>query len=171
MSNKTTYFLWLMPPPEIHERFAKIISLLSKKYHTPVFNPHITLLKGIQGTEKNIIRKISEFIDILELVPVSLTKIEYTNTYYMSLYIKVKKTDYLLKAHREAAQLLEQAPEISYTPHLSLLYGDFSKELKEGMIAHIGRDFHITFDVNKLHLISSEGIPNKWPIIETFTLK
>jgi len=56
-------------------------------------------------------------------------------------------------------------------PHLSLLYGDFPRETKRSIIAALGDELAASFEVNKLHLFSTEGEAEDWFIVETFPIK
>ena len=39
-----TYSIWLMPDGKCANSVSKIINDISKKYNTPVFKPHVTLI-------------------------------------------------------------------------------------------------------------------------------
>src|SRR5512136_1264008 len=41
--------LWLMPEGETYERLAGLIARLSRRFSTPAFAPHLTLLPGVGG--------------------------------------------------------------------------------------------------------------------------
>ena len=55
-------------------------------------------------------------------------------------------------------------------PHLSLMYGNFPPRTKEEIIAGIGREFAISFEVRSIHLFSAEGGPEDWFRVQEFIL-
>ncbi len=56
-------------------------------------------------------------------------------------------------------------------PHLSLMYGNFSPQIKENILLEIGKEIHLSFDVSSIHLVSINGEPKDWCIVEEFTIK
>jgi len=54
------YAIWLLPHSDKHQELTQLIIKLSQKYGGPCFLPHITLLAGMQGNEKELIIKTSE---------------------------------------------------------------------------------------------------------------
>lgn len=58
-----------------------------------------------------------------------------------------------------------------YIPHLSLMYGNFPSELKEKIIAEIGKDFNMNFEIKSIHLFSTLGEPEDWYRVKEFALQ
>ena len=50
----TRFHLWLMPTGGTCERLAAIIRHLSQKHGGPLFEPHVTLLGGMEGEGEEI---------------------------------------------------------------------------------------------------------------------
>jgi hypothetical protein len=55
-------------------------------------------------------------------------------------------------------------------PHLSLLYGDFSRSLKEEAAAELGPRLDLAFKVRSLDLYSTRGEPRHWRRVAKFGL-
>ena len=55
-------------------------------------------------------------------------------------------------------------------PHLSLMYGDFTPQIKEKIITEIGKKIPISFDVDNIHLFSTDSKPKNWRRIKKFPL-
>jgi hypothetical protein len=57
-----------------------------------------------------------------------------------------------MEAHQKARTLFSSNREPEFVPHLSLMYGNFSWEIKEKIIAEIGKDFYIRFEVKDMYV-------------------
>ena len=160
MAEIKRYALWLRPENEARERFQALIAMLSRRYHAPLFEPHITLLGGITGADAEVTAKTTGLALEIEPFEVQLTTADYRNEYYRCLYVKAVPTNALREAHRLARRLFEPASGDEYMPHLSLLYGDFNAQEKEKILAEIGRRFDAAFRVTRLALYATEEAPD-----------
>jgi 2'-5' RNA ligase len=156
------YSLWLMPSGEIYERLNSLISQLSRKYKTPVFEPHLTLLGGVLGSEADILSKTNQLTSVLQPYRIELSQVEYLAEYFRCLFIKAKETDEVMNANLEARKIFDRQNDTEYMPHLSLMYGDFPPRIKEEIIEEIGKEISVSFDVSLVHLFSTTGEPKDW---------
>ena len=100
-----------------------------------------------------------------------LTNVDYTNSYYRALFVKVEPSAAILAAHQVARNILLDDQETSYMPHLSLLYADFSLEKKKQIVEQIGDSFTDEFEVDTLYLYLTEGAVVDWRRIGAFPLQ
>jgi hypothetical protein len=56
-------------------------------------------------------------------------------------------------------------------PHLSLLYGNFPRSLKEEIMMEMGPRLEVQFKVRSLHLYQTHGAPQHWRQVARFGLK
>ncbi len=159
-----------MPPGNVYDRLKDIIFRLSLKYSTPKFEPHITLLGGLPGTEEEILSKVSWLSTLLRPFTVKLSKTEYLDEYYRCLFLRAEETDDLLNACTLAGKILDNMLNEEYMPHLSLMYGDFPAKTKDEIIREIGK-LDITFKVNSIHVILTGDNPELWRRIRKFPFK
>ena len=131
---KKNYSLWLMTEEDISDKVYSLIKQLAKDYSGPVFEPHITLLPDIVLSEEEIIEKTSKLASDEHSFLIEVEKIDYQNTYFRNLFIKLKLNDELLNLHNEANQIFEIDNDQVYMPHISILYGNHSKETKEEIV-------------------------------------
>ncbi len=164
------YALWLRLENEARERFQALIAILSRRYHAPLFEPHVTLLGDITGSDAEVMAKTARLALEIEPFDMQLTTADHRDEYYRCLYVKAVPTNALMEANRLARRLFESASGNKYLPHLSLLYGDFSTQEKEKILAEINCTFKATFRVNRLALYTTEGAPEKWRCVKTFPL-
>ncbi|HLR25751.1 MAG TPA: 2'-5' RNA ligase family protein [Fodinibius sp.] len=167
MSEPSTYSLWLQPNGDIIYRLQKYIKKLSTKYNTPVFEPHITLLGGLKSSETELLSLTNTLASSLHPFELQLTKADYTDRFYQALFIRIKENAPLKEARSLACRLFDCGQADKYMPHVSLLYGDLSRNEKERILNIIGREFYTTFSVKSLALIKSDGRPKEWKKIET----
>ena len=171
MQNK--YSLWLMPTGEVYDKFAEIISRLSKEYHSPKFEPHVTLIGAVVGTEEELSVKTAKLAKLIKPFKIKLGKVDYFTERHKALIIRTEKTAGLIEANKIARELFNLLPEPGYMPHLSLLYGDFSLETKEEVIQKLGREFNDEFEVGGICLYFTTGDKEEenWHKIKEFPFK
>lgn len=163
---KDTFSVWLKPYGDIAFKLQQRIKNLSKEYNSPVFEPHVTLIGGLERGETEMIQLSDTLAGCLEPFELVLTKAGYLDTFYQSLFVHIQENDQLLHA-RKIAERLFNYNEDSYMPHLSILYGDFTRNEKERILNVMGREFHIRFPVHSLLLVKTSGKPDQWKKIHS----
>lgn len=175
MEKVKAYSLWLMPMGDTSLKLAHIISQLSKNYSAPSFEPHVTLLNKIIGSEEEIIKKTAQAASILAPYEILLTRVGYLDEYFKCLFINVEKTTEVMNANAKAREvfheyIIDRHTTAEYMPHLSLLYGNFSSQIKEEIIKKIGKEWNLTFETASIHLFSTEGDVKDWHKLKEFPL-
>lgn len=171
MSKATRYSIWLMPEGGmIRERFQSIITELSGKYESPRFEPHVTLIGGVNGDHKNVIAKTHEIARKIRPFFIGLTDVGVTDQYFKTLFVMAKETPELIRANKIAQEIY--GTEQQYMPHLSLLYGNFDHYMKEGIVDSLGNTnfSDVGFPVTALHLYKTEGNVWEWYEVAKFAL-
>ena len=162
--------LWLIPPGDLYAQLFGMVSALSDRFSTPRFQPHVTFLSSLPGSEDEIWSRSAQLAAILRPFDVYLTTLGYADDYFRALFITAAQTEPLMEAHSIAGRIFNQPSDEPYQPHLSLLYGQLADSVKEAIIAEIGRDFQRTFPVTRLYLVSTEGEPAEWHTLEEFPI-
>ena len=171
MTKAKGYSIWLMPIGEVYNTLNSLILKLSRKYSTSYFKPHVTLIGSLTGSEKGIIAKTVQLASLIHPLRIELDRVEYLNKYFRCLFIKVKETDELMEANQKARKMFGRETDPKYMPHLSLMYGNLPPQTKEEIIAEIGKEISVSFDVNSIHLFSTNGEPEDWYKVKEFMLK
>src|SRR3989338_9015983 len=129
MSNVHGYSLWLVPDTnsEAYRALARCIADISKKYQTPDFVPHATLLGSVGNTEKDMRANTQELAGELAPYEIRLDEIGSNRTYFQILFSKIEQTEAVMRANT-IAQKVFVIDQGTYLPHLSLAYGDLSPE-------------------------------------------
>lgn len=173
MTSREEYSIWILPPEPVFDRLAQLITQISQRYSTPSFEPHVTLIGNLSLPEEEMLAATQRLANFLNPFTLQLTTAGFLNEYFRSLFITVEKTEELLGAHQKARTLFRSPQESKFFPHLSLMYGDFSHEIKEKIISNIGGNFYISFEVKDIYatLCSSNIALRDWRKLAQFTFQ
>ncbi len=160
-----------MPEGDVYKKLSNLITQLSKEYSTPNFEPHITILHSLVMMEEDIINKTRHLASTINPFKVKLNVIDYLEEYFRCLFVRAEETDDLVNLSNRAREIFNRQSDPKYMPHLSLLYGNFSAEIKKNIIKKIGSKFEEKFKVKSLNLFSSEEDISKWHRIKEFNFR
>ena len=164
-----TYFLWLEPTGKTRELLASTIAHLSQEYDGPLFDPHVTLLGDITGQEGKLLHTTEKLAHILAPFDLTLTIPAFQDQSFQCVFMRVKETSTLLEAHTLARKVFHKADAPPYMPHLSLLYGSYTKSAKEQIIGNISTSLSVQFKATAVTLFRDEGNnPTNWRKLQTF---
>jgi 2'-5' RNA ligase len=123
------------------------------------------------GERSDLIRQSAQVAAALRTFAVRLEDIDFRDEYFRSLFVHAALTEPLRKAYQAACQAFNRRREPAFMPHLSLLYGNFPRSLKEELIAEIGPRLDVQFKVRSLHLFQTKGEPRHWRRVARFGLR
>ena len=164
------YYLWLLPPPPIRDRFTGLIDRLGRQFETPRFTPHLTLIGSLDLPLDDLVERTTDLAANLAPVPIRLTGPGWTDQYFRCFFMRAERSPELLAAHENACTTLGQQAESDYMPHLSLVYGNVPQEQKDNIAESIGADFNLAFHADRIGLCCPTGTPEQWQLPRTFTL-
>lgn len=162
MNKQVTYSLWFRPFGEVGFELRQQIKELSRQYNSPMFYPHVTLLGGLDMHETKLVQLTDTLAHSLAPFTIYLKKGDARSRYFQSLFIRVQKTEPLLKAHNVASELFDFEEDEEYFPHLSLMYGKQKTKEKQKLLNVMGRSFNMQFDVHSVLLIKTGDDVHKW---------
>jgi hypothetical protein len=123
-------------------------------------------------------RKSAQVAAALRPFVIRLGQIDFLDEYYRCLFVRAALTEPLRRARRVALQTMGEvgahghAPlRAGYMPHLSLLYGNLDRSIKEGLIAELGPRLDLEFKARNLHLHLTHGDPRYWRHVASFAFK
>ena len=166
-----SFSIWLVPDGHVYDRLQAIIDMLSTEYKSPPIRPHVTLAGGFTGDIEETVHKAEGLAKKLKPFDVELTSVDCRDEFFRSLYILAAKTPDLMQAHETARKQfgMPQTPDLIL--HMSLIYGDFSDDLKEKIISEIGKDFNLSFRASEIHLVVNNEHQLRWPEVAMFPLE
>lgn len=173
MTKSATYSLWLEPTGNVAFKLQEMIKALSKKYDTPVFTPHVTVVGGLKASKAELVPLVDTLASSITPFTIKLSKAGYLNTFYQALFIHVEENEDLSNLHKKACHFFDCPDKYknNYMPHLSLLYGELSKKEKERILNNIGREMYLQFDAQKMVLMKTSGKPHQWQKVHTAMFK
>ena len=165
-----SYYLWLMPQKEMYDEFQKIIQDLSETYGTPAFEPHVTLVSGLNGNDNAFVEKIDAFVRGKHKFSVTAKNIDYAHGFLTALFLNIQNNPAIDQINAQGCEHLKPFGQDPYRPHLSLLYGDITSQEKKRIIADLNLAGKvITFD--KIKLIKGHSDVEQWRIIREWGLR
>lgn len=170
MTEVTRYALWLLPGEQVSTAFAELIERLSKSYGGPRFTPHVTLLGWVTGTEEALAQTTAQLATQLEpfmLRPVGLDGDAY---YFRCFYLKLDKSEALLRTHEKASTIFNAGHSSDYLPHLSLVYGQLSTPEKTRLQRELADILSAEFVADRLQLIHITVSVADWRVVTTCPL-
>ena len=166
----TDYTLWLAPAGNAYRKLHAMISMLSRTYKTPLFEPHVTLLPKILLSEEGVIKRTAGLAKQLGPYEIKLSKPGFTDHYLKCLFLHVEMTKEVMQANRIARNVFDMDSNAPYEPHLSLMYGNISRGEKEKIIKDLA-DIEIRFKVNSIGLYLFNRDDTKWAKVREFNLE
>lgn len=164
------YALWFLPEERVYSKLASQILALSREYSTPAFEPHVTLISGIKGPERDALLRSSRLARLLHPLEMRLTTLGIFDDYFRSLFIRVAPVEAVTQANQSAREIFGLQHQPPYMPHMSLFYSDFPEEAKREIAESLDSRFDLSFRVSEVHLYSVEGCPEDWYPVETYNI-
>jgi 2'-5' RNA ligase len=159
------YLLWLLPSGAAERRIAGWIDRLSRDPGGPRFDPHLTLLGGLEGAEVRFAAATWRLAAALRPITLRFLGAESGDSRYRCLYLRVDGGGALASARREAIRLFGRAREAAFQPHVSLLYGDLPREARDRAAAAVGDWRGVACRAGRLRLVAAGGGPPTWRTI------
>ena len=124
-----SHSLWLVPDRSgpVFARLRSVIEALARRFDTPSFDPHVTVLGGLDrplaGLEADCVRLAAP----IEPYEIALGEIVSNGVYFQRLIALAAPTAAVRAAH-EAAKAALAVGAGPYLPHLSIAYGDLDAD-------------------------------------------
>ena len=142
------------------------IASLARRYDTPAFDPHVTLLSGMQLSEEEARLQLSGLATALGPVPIRLTVTSWGREYYHCVFAEVDRDERLIAARDRARTLFDVETQAPYRPHLSLVYGDIGLGLRQRVANELGSSLRAEgFDTGIVQLWNVAGGVGEWSLV------
>ena len=157
------YHLWLKPSRKASDQFADVIQQLALELDAPTFEPHLTLLGNLKGSEAEQVARSKELAQSLRPFPIHLRGPAFGKDYFHCVFLVADMTAPLLHAHALARQIFHQKGGGRYRPHISLVYGRYSENRKKDIIARLPASLCLPFEARHLSFIrAGSDDPKEW---------
>ncbi len=169
----TGYHLFLIPTGKIAQELDKTIEVLANTFQSPVFPAHITLLANIPADDvEDLIFKSKALASANTLFDLSFEGVGAERSFFRALYLKVVNAASLSEIYIDASKLFNvcESQVSTYTPHLSLLYGNFPEETISEIGASLPIPGSLSLTLDRLALYRTEGPAEDWCMVAEFPL-
>ncbi len=179
------YGIWIEPPKIIRDELEIMIHSIEKEFSSlPGIIPHITLLPAVRGSNPRLmIKEMKEAVKNFQDIPIKFDGLKTGDSVWKSIYINIEKNaqlqllfDSFLKYFSDRLEITPKA----FLPHLSLLYGTFSKEKQLEISSRFQNytfgahqfDFNRLFIVGELSLFYLQDLndPASWSLVKRIRL-
>ena len=162
-----SFHLWLEPTEEAASRLRREIDRLAKAHGATAFEPHVTLLPFLQGTEAELVERTQRLAARLRPWRLQLTGAGTGEDYYQCVFMRVAQEPALEAARAVACEVFAH-PGGTFMPHLSLLYGDHDGPTRNAIAASVPADLQLEFAVQGITLLRSDSDdPQDWQQVAT----
>jgi 2'-5' RNA ligase len=160
------YHLWLKPDGDAYNQLAAVVRDLAQRLNAPVFDPHVTLLGNLIGSEGALRAKTATLAQELRPLTITLSEPGYTDEHFRCLFMAVRPSDVLMETRAAAERTFDHVPA-HFQPHVSLLYGSYPLQVKQEVIAELPTLSGMTFEAASISLIRADSDdPKDWQEIE-----
>jgi 2'-5' RNA ligase len=160
--SSTSYALWLKPSGPAYDVLAKTIQDLAREFDAPMFEPHVTLLANLDGTEEQHLHRSKALAQQLHSFHITLTEASYGHDYFQCVFMRVEQSTEMTRAHALAAQIFHRVGN-AYMPHLSLIYGVLGEPRQLEIINRLPTGLRRSFAVNAVYLLRADSPdPKDW---------
>jgi len=158
------FSFWLLPPKKIQDIYRKLT--------TPKFEPHITIAFAglLKGEAKSILPVVGKAVKNIRPIPIELTEVSVSTTYFQCVFARIKPNLELLRAHQLINSALRHHDPSMYVPHLSLVYGNLDLAQRFAIAREI--KLPVTrFFADRLCVINADSLnPKTWKQVAEFKL-
>lgn len=164
------YALWLMPDENTSNIFKNEIVFLSKKYGSPHFDPHLTLLGDIKLDETELIDKTKLIASNFGKISIKIKELDYSDKYFKSIFFNIELNQQLNEMNSFTKKLFRIESQEEYKPHVSLLYGNIKNLDKIQYVRNFKNTNTWNFEVNSIRINYDFGEVKDWYEIKSFSL-
>jgi 2'-5' RNA ligase len=152
-----------VPGGDVREALVQLIAALGRRFGTPSFEPHVTLLGGVGGGEEEVLRRGALLAASLRPLTIRLTALGSSDEYFRCVVLEADRSPDLLAAHERASDELGVRDRPPFFPHLSLVYGRLSaKDTSRAREALRSLALPLAFEAQHLEIHRTEGTVGEW---------
>lgn len=160
------FAIWFLFNEDDNDYLNRIIQDLSKQYTSIVFVPHITAYGLVETNLETIEKTVLECIYGVKPFLVEKIKLNYSDDFWKTLFIKIKQNEYLNSINKKLTSKLSKFSKFKFLPHVSLIYKKMNKQEKEHLANNL--DIKDSFVISKMGILEfSESIAH-WKIVREY---
>ncbi|XP_057949731.1 cyclic phosphodiesterase-like [Malania oleifera] len=130
-STKYIYSVWAIPEQNVRRRLKVLMDGLRSEFGGPQFEAHVTVVGAIELAEDDAVQKFKSACDGLRAYTASVDKVDTGTFFYQCVYLLLHPTSQVKEASAHCTHYFGYKSSTPYMPHLSLLYGDCTDDVKK----------------------------------------
>ena len=166
---KEAFYIWATFDPYIEDYLKKLMEQTNSELYGPNFVPHLTLSGPIHLDKTRMDNFLNKLSSKIRPIPIQLEEIEMKDTFFQSLFIRVKKSKLIMTANKMINKQFNLFSD-EFFPHISLYYGnaDITKKLMVKEKVQLPRT---KLKLDRLSLVHIREKIENWEILKTYHLK
>lgn len=168
------YSLWLTPSDAELATLQQLVDELAQETKAPHFVPHATLVANIMTSDQELdelVRQTSTLANAISTVQAKVGKYDYTPEEFRCLFLPLS-SPLFDAAYDQASRVFPQVHDEHFRglPHMSVLYGIFTPEKKQQLIAAHPNQLS-TLSLDTLGLYRTNNPVEAWELVRAFPLQ
>ena len=146
VSRRIVIAYWLIPAEPAHSFLQRAINDLARRYHAPLFEPHVTIHVGANHFDAAE-RVLSKAARECQSITVKALGIDHSDEFIKTLFVRFVLNAKLQQLNTIVRSAAEDSSDYKLNPHLSLLYKKIPPVVRCELAASIKVPFsEVTFD-------------------------
>ena len=164
----TFFSIWAIFEEKIDNELSFIKKKIQSKYKCPDFPPHLTLSCCFDVNYSNLDEYLQRLALKLNTFMVEVSSYDYENKFFQSIFLNVKKNENFIKQKKKIDKIFNIKSK-NYSPHISLFYGNLTKEQKIQTINLLPK-FNFVTKIDKIALALNDEKNLKWKIVKVINI-
>jgi hypothetical protein len=164
------FSLWLIPEGAVRHELRTRIGTLSRRFATPVFEPHLTLVGSVSGPAALVRETAARLARGTRAFSLLFVSAAHSEDYFRCVVLEADLSSMLAAAHRAALTALGLTSPPPFHPHLSLVYGSLLANTRATVCAELASLCPLSCDVGAIEVVETDGAVESWRTLESFRL-
>jgi hypothetical protein len=160
--------LWLVLDDAALMPLRALIASLAERLGTSAFEPHVTLLGGLEHREADVTERAQRLASSVGPLSVPVVGVGARDEYFRCLFLELAQDPALLALRERGCLVFERAG--AFLPHLSLVYADLAEAPRGRLRAELATAAPPWLRLGSLLVVSTEGEVACWRPLRGFPL-
>ncbi|MGC1419456.1 MAG: 2'-5' RNA ligase family protein [Acidimicrobiales bacterium] len=139
-------------------RITRFIDVVAKRYGTPTFRPHVTLVSDVKREETEARDVLRAVASVTPRIVVGLHSVTHSSRMFRAVVLECGHGDEALKDMRDvlSRDLAVRSPN-PFLPHVSVAYGSFNEAQRRAMALEAEEQLLSPITIASLDLVDTGG--------------
>lgn len=161
---------WLVPDGTARSALRTEIARLAAAHGTTPFEPHVTLLPGVERSEAEVVSVGFRLAREIPPIRLSVRGTAHSREFFRCVYLEIETADALVRANEKAREIVVPGRPQSFHPHVSLVYGELDAPTRRALAGDLDPLAPRNFSVSTLEVVRTEGPAESWRTVAVFPL-